>query len=83
MFSNLWGRQLLTDAAIFSDLPAGKQPEILMQDFRMRPLVPQYRGNTAFFPPEALAKLLERPGMYYVRIRGGAKTDREGMVVGW
>ena len=28
-------------------------------------------------------ELLERPGTYYVRIRGGAKTDREGMVVGW
>ena len=26
---------------------------------------------------------LEHPGTYYVRIRGGPKTDREGMVVGW
>ena len=26
---------------------------------------------------------MERPGTYVVRIRGGAKTDREGMVVGW
>ena len=30
-----------------------------------------------------LDEAVERPGTCEVRIRGGPKTDREGMVVGW